>query len=691
MNKVKDLLIEIGTEEMPPKALRGLSEHFVAELAQALNSKGLTFGAQKGYASPRRLAVLIQDLAVKQQDQFVERKGPALSAAFDAQGKPTRAALGFAKSCKVAVERLEKLESKAGSWLVYRETKPGARTTELLPELIEHALQNLPIPRRMRWGTGETEFVRPVHWVVFLFGDELLETPVLGMKPVRETQGHRFHRPDALRIYKPADYEEILKTQGKVLADFNARKQEIREQVEHLAQTLKGRVVLDEALLDEVTALVEWPVTIAGSFATDFLKIPPEVLISTMQENQKYFPIVDSSGNLLPHFIVVSNIESKDPDKVREGNERVIRPRFRDAEFFWQQDRNSTLASHRPSLKEVIFQRKLGTLFDKSERLVALIHTIAELVGVDLEQARRAAELCKCDLMTTMVNEFPRLQGVMGRYYAQHDHESEAVATAIDEHYMPRQAGDALPRSALGQCLALADRLDTLVGIFAIGQKPSGIKDPFGLRRAALGVLRILIEGRLNLDLEALIRHAAERVPLDIDITRVMAEVFDYSMDRLKAYYSDRDIGADVIDAVQSTRPTRPLDFDQRIHAVQRFRELPEAKSLTTTNKRIRNILRQFDGAVPTLVDDRLLRDAAEHELYRQLTVFSRAVEPLFDQGDYEQGLLRLAGLRAPVDRFFDEVLVMTEESNLKSNRIALLNRLSQLFMRTADLSRLQN
>ena len=691
MDSGKDLLIEIGTEEMPPKALKGLSEVFAAELIKSLNDMSLSTSGQTVYASPRRLAVMINGLPLKQADQFVERKGPALSVAFDAQGKPTRAAQGFARSCEVEVETLEKLETSSGSWLVHRVTNPGKPTAELLPRVIEHALLNLPVPRRMRWGSGETEFVRPVHWVVFLFDDQIIETPILGITPGCHTQGHRFHRPEPIRISRPADYAEKLKTQGKVLAEFDVRRQQIKHQVQNLAQTLGGQVLLDEALLDEVTALVEWPQAIAGSFATDFLKIPSEVFISTMQENQKYFPVVDSNENLLPHFIAISNIQSKDPDKVREGNERVIRPRFRDAEFFWQQDLKSPLASRRERLKEVVFQRKLGTLFDKSERLVVLTQFIAKLAGVDQEHARRAAQLCKCDLMTDMVNEFPRLQGVMGRYYAQHDSETKEIAAALDEHYMPRQAGSELPWSPLGQCLALADRLDTLVGIFAIGQKPSGMKDPFGLRRAALGVLRILIEGGLDLDLEMLLHKAAEGMSIDIDAPKVVIEVFDYAMDRLKGYYFDRGIGMDVIEAVLGCHPTRPLDFDRRIRAVKRFRELPEAGSLAITNKRIRNILRQANGEIPTAVDDLLLRDKAEQELYKQLNHFSEDVRPLFDQGNYEQGLLRLAGLRGPVDRFFDEVLVMTEESDVRYNRIALLNRLSQLFMRTADLSRLQS
>ncbi|MEN8133810.1 MAG: glycine--tRNA ligase subunit beta [Pseudomonadota bacterium] len=688
---VADLLVEIGTEEMPPKALKDLSQAFAEELIKGLEAHGLISQSHACYATPRRLAVRINALAHKQQDRLVERKGPALKAAFDPQGNPTRAAQGFARSCGVEVAALQQLQTPAEVWLVHRVTKPGRSTMELVPELVEQALARLPIPRRMRWGSGATEFVRPVHWVVLLFGDQLIETAILGIRAGRESRGHRFHYPGPLEIATPAHYCEVLKKQGKVLVDFELRRDRIKLQVQDLAGQLGGQVLFDDALLDEVTSLVEWPWAISGGFDEDFLKIPPEVLISTMQDNQKYFPVVDDRGTLLPYFIAISNIESRAPEKVREGNERVIRPRFRDAEFFWRQDCKTTLASRRESLKEMVFQHKLGTLFDKSQRLVGLTQTVAQLIGVDVQQAQRAAELSKCDLLTDMVNEFPKLQGTMGRYYARNDGETAEVAVALDEQYMPRQAGSELPQTGVGKCLALADRLDTLVGIFAIGLRPTGMKDPFGLRRAALGALRIIIEGELELDLNSLLSKVADGFPAELAAHKIESQVFDFTMDRLRSYYLDSGVSADVFEAVLVGRPRRPMDFDRRIRAVVKFRNLPEATSLSLTNKRIRNILRKADGQISSVVEERLLLEPAEKILHQRLAAMTTDVVPLFDQGKYEPGLLKLAGLREPVDQFFDEVMVMVDDELLRSNRIALLHQLSQLFLRTADLSRLQH
>lgn len=687
---VADLLVEIGTEEMPPKALKDLSRAFAVELLKGLEAHGLASQSHAYYATPRRLAVRINALADKQQDRLVERKGPALKAAFDPQGNPTRAAQGFARSCGVEVAALQQLQTPAGVWLMHRVTKPGRSTMALAPELVNQALARLPIPRRMRWGSGSTEFVRPVHWVVLLFGDQLIETTILGIRAGRESRGHRFHYPGPIEIATPAHYGEVLK-KHKVLVDFELRRDRIKLQVQDLAGQLGGQVLLDDTLLDEVTSLVEWPWAISGGFDEDFLKIPPEVLISTMQDNQKYFPVVDDTGNLLPYFIAISNIESRAPEKVREGNERVIRPRFRDAEFFWRQDCKTTLASRRESLKEMVFQHKLGSLFDKSQRLVGLTRTVAQLIGVDVQQAQRAAELSKCDLLTDMVNEFPKLQGTMGRYYARNDAETAEVAVALDEQYMPRQAGSDLPQTGIGKCLALADRLDTLVGIFAIGLRPTGMKDPFGLRRAALGALRIIIEGELELDLNSLLSKAADGFSAELAARQIESQVFDFTMDRLRSYYLDRGVGVDVFEAVLVGRPRQPMDFDRRIRAVVEFRHLPEAASLSLTNKRIRNILRKADGQIPSVVEERLLLEPAEKMLHQRLVTMMTEVVPLFDQGKYEPGLLKLAGLREPVDQFFDEVMVMVDDEPLRSNRIALLNQLSQLFLRTADLSRLQH
>jgi glycyl-tRNA synthetase beta chain len=690
MSNEKDLLIEIGTEELPPKALKGLAVAFSRELAAGLKDQHVNFDRVSYYATPRRLGLVVQHLTERQEDQFIERKGPALNVAFDKAGTPTRAALGFARSCGVDVTELDKLEKGAGGWIVYRSTKVGIAVEALLPQIIEQALGKLPVPKRMRWGSAETEFVRPIHWIILLFGHQIVKTPILGVMPDRKTYGHRFHHPQPIEIPEPGSYVKRLESFGHVIADFKTRRHLIEQQVDALARQLGGHAMMNEALLDEVTALVEWPVSLAGSYPKEYLNIPPEVLISTMQDHQKYFPVIQDTGQLLPHFIAISNIESKDPQKIREGNERVIRPRFSDAEFFWQQDCKSTLANRREALKGIVFQGKLGTLFDKSERLITLTEAVAGSAGIDVAPAQRAAALCKCDLVTNMVTEFPGLQGVMGRYYAQRDGEPSEVATALDEQYMPRHAGGALPNTGVGQCLAIADRLDTLVGIFAIGQKPTGVKDPFGLRRAALGILRIIIERERDLDLERLLASAAANFPPELGANKAVPVVFDYVMDRLKAYYDDRHVGADVIDAVMARRPTRPLDFDRRLHAVERFRRLPHANNLATAHKRIHNILKQANAGISATVDKHLLEHTAERELYQHLSKMSDDVDPLFEQGNYEQGLTKLAALREPVDRFFDEVMVMVEDAALKTNRVALLNRLHQLFMRTADLSRLQ-
>jgi glycyl-tRNA synthetase beta chain len=691
MSNEKDLLIEIGTEELPPKALKSLAVAFARELAEELKDQHLNFDRVSYYATPRRLGLVVGHLTERQKDQFIERKGPALNVAFDKEGNPTRAALGFARSCGVDVTELDKLEKGSAGWVVYRTTRVGISTEALLPQIIEQALGKLPVPKRMRWGTAETEFVRPVHWVILLFGNQIIKTPILGVMSDRKTYGHRFHHPGPIEIPEPGSYVQRLEAFGYVIADFEIRRNIIAQQVDALARQLGGQALLNEALLDEVTALVEWPVALAGSYSKEFLNIPPEVLISTMQDHQKYFPVIQDTGQLSPYFIAISNIESKDPQKIRKGNERVIRPRFSDAEFFWQQDRKSTLANRREALKGVVFQGKLGTQLDKSERLITLTEAIARVAGVDIVQAQRAAALCKCDLVTNMVTEFPRLQGVMGHYYAQHDGEPSEVAVALDEQYMPRHAGGALPKTGVGQCLAIADRLDTLVGIFAIGQKPTGVKDPFGVRRAALGLLRIIIERELDLNLERLLGSAAATFPPELGANKAVPAVFDYIMDRLKAYYAERHVGADVIDAVMARRPTRPLDFDRRLRAVEHFRRLPHANNLATAHKRIHNILKQANAGIPATVDKHLLEHTAERELYQHLSKMVDDVYPLFDHGNYEQGLTRLAALREPVDRFFAEVMVMVEDAALRTNRVALLKRIHQLFMCTADLSRLQD
>lgn len=696
-DETRDLLIEIGTEELPPKALLRLSRAFSDGVRKGLIQADLAFGEVHDYAAPRRLAVWIEAVAATQADREQIRRGPALAAAFDDEGNPTPGAQGFARSCGVGVEQLEKLETDKGAWLVHRVMERGRGTAELVPDIVDRALGQLPIPKRMRWGAGTAEFVRPVHWIVLLFGDEVIDAEILGVRSGRETRGHRFHHPAPIYIGEPAAYAPLLQTEGRVLADFAERREAIRGQVIEAGVAAGGRALIDEDLLDEVTALVEWPVAVVGDFETRFLEVPSEALISTMQDNQKYFPVVDAQGRLLPHFITISNIVSRDPAQVKAGNERVVRPRLTDAAFFWNQDRRQRLEARIDRLGTMVFQSRLGTLLDKQKRVARLAAHIAAALGADPRLAERAAMLAKCDLLTQMVFEFPELQGVMGRYYARHDGEPDEVAQAIDEQYRPRFAGDALPETATGQALAIADRLDTLVGIFAIGQPPTGDKDPFALRRAALGVLRILIERKLDLDLVELLGEAGKEISATLKLNReniekVIADVFIFMMERLRAYYTDIGISPDVFEAVvQAPKPpTRPLDFHARLHAVTEFRALPEAESLAAANKRIGNILRKTEEAIPAAVAAERLVDAAERDLAKGLDELRGEVESAFDRGDYTTGLRRLAALREPVDRFFDNVMVMAEDAALRANRLALLQQLQSLFLRAADLSRLQ-
>lgn len=691
MNDARDLLIEIGTEELPPRALRRLSLAFADEMARGLDSVALQPEKIHVYATPRRLALIVKALPATQKDRETTRRGPALAAAFDDEGCPTQAATGFAKSCGVEVEALDQLETKKGSWLSFRAIENGHPTTALIPDLVNNALTALPIPKRMRWGDREDEFVRPVHWVVLLFGDTVIDATILGIKADRYTHGHRFHHPEAIYLSAPEAYLPILETEGHVIADYAARQEAIRALTIEQANKLGGEALIDDDLLNEVTALVEWPVAISGRFDEAFLDIPSEALISSMQDHQKYFPVVSTDGKLLPHFITIANLDSTDPAQIKAGNERVIRPRLADAAFFWNQDRKQALGERAERLRSMVFQKQLGTLFDKQERISELAGTIADLLGSQRQHATRASELCKCDLLTSMVNEFPDLQGIMGRYYATQDGEADAVATAIEEHYLPRFAGDTLPKSAAGQSVALADRLDSMVGIFATGQQPTGVKDPFALRRAALGVVRICIEQRLDLDLETLLKAAADALEQRIEARPAVNNVFDYVMDRLKGYYQDKDVDADIVDAVLATRPTRLLDLDQRIKACQAFRSLPEAASLAAANKRISNILKKTDETIPDQVDVSRLVDDAEKQLATVLDDLNSEVVPLMEAGNYTPALTRLAALRDSVDAFFDEVMVMVDDDTLRANRLALLRKLSSLFLRVADLSRLQS
>lgn len=689
MSERHDFLVELGTEELPPKALLRLSEAFRDELLQGLRSAGLAHGEVHAYATPRRLAVLVESLAARQPDQRVERRGPALAAAFDSAGSPTKAAEGFARSCGTEVAALERLETDKGAWLVYRGVAEGQPATALLPQLVQQALARLPIPKRMRWGGGSAEFVRPVHWLVMLFGSEVVPAEILGVTSGASTYGHRFHAPDPIRLSEPAEYVERLEREGKVIASFARRRELVRQQVEQAAAAVAGEAVIEPELLDEVTALVEWPVALTGRFEDAFLEVPAEALISSMQGHQRYFPIRRADGELMPAFVTVANIDSRDPDVVRAGNERVIRPRLADAAFFWEQDRKQPLASRIESQREVVFQQRLGTLYAKTERVVALCEYLAPQLGCEPAQAARAGWLSRCDLSTEMVGEFPELQGIMGRYYAAHDGEPAAVAVALDEQYQPRYAGDVVPQSPLGQLLALADRADTLTGIFGIGRAPSGDKDPFGLRRAALGLMRTIIENELDIDLHALLTQAAQAQPEGVEAVAQIDAVFDFCLERLRGYYAEQGIGAELFEAVAALRPTRPLDLHHRLLACRAFSAMPEAEALAAANKRIRNILRKSAGSVPAQVDPDVLQDAEEKALYAALEEAGRDVEPLLAEHRYESALARLARLRAPVDRFFDQVLVMADDARLRDNRLALLQRLEALFLRIADISRL--
>ncbi|MEJ2603914.1 MAG: glycine--tRNA ligase subunit beta [Gammaproteobacteria bacterium] len=689
-----DLLVEIGTEELPPTALRQLMDDFASGLGQALDEAGLAHGAVRPYASPRRLAVHVESVPRRQPDESVEMRGPPVSVAFDEAGNPTRAAAAFAAKCGVDVAELDRVATDKGEWLVHRAVREGRAAETLLPELVAAALDQLPVPRRMRWGAGDAEFVRPVHWVVLLLGEEVVPGSVYGLPTGRVTRGHRTHAAGReLSIPRPADYPAILRDQGHVVADFDERRELIARTVEETAAAAGGRPVSAPGLMDEVAALNEWPVAITGSFDPAFLDLPREVLVSTLQKHQRYFPIEGADGALIANFVAVANLESRDPSQVREGNERVVRPRLADAAFFWQSDRRTPLEDRREDMRNVVYQKELGTLLAKSQRVATLAGELAEELGAPAEIAVRAAELARTDLLTDMVGEFPDLQGVMGGHYARADGEPDAVAVAIAEQYLPRFAGDRLPESEGGRVLALADRLDTIAGIFAIGRKPSGNRDPFGLRRGALGLVRILIESGLELDLRAAIRRALELQPVDADAPRpvLAAEIYDFVMERLRGWYAEREpgIGPEAFQAVLAREPASPLDFDARLRAVAAFSSHASAESLSAANKRIANILRQAGidgGGTP---DAALLGESAEKTLNAALEEARAEIAPLLARREYTEVLDRLALLKEPVDDFFDHVLVMDEDIAVRRNRLGLLAELRGLFLEVADISRL--
>ncbi|MCQ8116285.1 glycine--tRNA ligase subunit beta [Methylomonas rosea] len=689
MTETNHLLFELGCEELPPKSLKKLSQALLDNILAGLQEAGLSYNQGRAYATPRRLAVLIDDLQTFQTDKVVEKRGPAIQAAYAPDGSPSKAALGFAASCGASFEELEKLETDKGSWLIFKQAVKGQATAELIPDIIRKSLNNLPIAKRMRWGSFDAEFARPVHWAVLLFGSEILITDILGRTTGRVTRGHRFHSPLDLSIGSPHEYLDILKQYGKVLADFDERMTIIRDAANQAASNVGGIAHIEDDLLEEVAALNEWPVPVVGNFDARFLELPQEVLITTMQANQKYFPVKNAAGRLLPHFITFANIESSNPESIRQGNERVVLPRLVDAEFFWKQDRKQSLAERVESLKSIVFQKDLGTLFDKTERVANLAALIAEKLGANVELAKRSALLAKTDLMTNMVGEFANLQGTMGRYYAVADGEHADVALALEEHYYPKQSGGATPSGAIGQVLALAEKIDTLAGIFSAGLIPTGDKDPYALRRATLGILRVLIENGIALDVVELLDAALDQFSHDFNKAETRQKVIGFLFDRLKGYCLDQGYTSHEFEAVLAVNPTSPLDFMLRIRAVQSFRALPEAESLAAANKRIINILKKSDHA-PT-EDIGTLIEAAEKNLLAAAEQSETDILPLLAEQAYPQALSRLAQLRDSVDAFFDNVMVNTDDEALRNSRLALLAKLSNQFLKIADISKLQS
>jgi len=696
MSDTADFLVELGTEELPPRALHRLELAFAQGVQSRLAHAGLAMGPLRSFSTPRRLAILINNLQRCQAPQKIEKRGPPTRIAFDADGNPTRAATAFAEGLGVTVDALDRLETDKGEWLIFRGERPGQTTAALLPDIVGTTLAELPIPKRMRWGSSDVEFVRPVHWLVMMLDSDVVPATLLGIAAGAATRGHRFHAPAALPLTHAADYEQTLQDRGHVIPDFNVRRQRIVERSESLASRLEARVLFEPAVLDEVTALVEWPVPVTGHFDPQYLRLPEEVLIATLQDHQRYFPLRGKDDKLLANFIATSNLDSADPDEVCKGNERVIAPRLADAGCFWDTDRKTTLESRRDALAGVIFEKSLGSLHDKSIRVAELASALADTFSADERLVRRAAELAKTDLLTEMVGEFPKLQGRIGRYYAELDGEDHAVARAIEEHYLPIQAGGLLPSSETGQVLALADRLDTLTGIFAAGKRPTGNKDPFGLRRSALGIIRILIEMQLDVDVPALLDRAIAGQPVDIaDATTLRDDLYAFLMERARGYFLDGHAPAleagtvtpEIFESVRVRRPHSPLDLYQRIVAVCKFMALDAADGLASANKRIANILKTAPDDDASNINVSLFDDEQEQALFAAIEAIAEPHRRDIAARDYTRILGRLAGLKEPVDAYFDTVLVMAEEDRLRRNRLATLRRLRALFLDVADIS----
>ncbi|NAT77219.1 glycine--tRNA ligase subunit beta [Dickeya dadantii] len=686
----KTFLVEIGTEELPPKALRTLAESFAANFTAELDAAGLGYQSVNWFAAPRRLALKVAGLSASQPDREVEKRGPAIAQAFDAEGKPTKAAEGWARGCGITVDQAERLTTDKGEWLLFRAQVKGEAAQALLPGMVSTALAKLPIPKLMHWGDKETQFVRPVHTVTLLLGDELVPGTVLGIDSARTIRGHRFMGEPEFTIDNADQYPQILLERGKVLADYEARKAKIKADAEDAARNIGGNADLSDSLLEEVTSLVEWPVVLTAKFEEKFLAVPAEALVYTMKGDQKYFPVYDNSGKLMPNFIFVANIESKDPQQIIAGNEKVVRPRLADAEFFFNTDRKKRLEDHLPRLETVLFQQQLGTLRDKTDRIAALAGWVAEQIGADVNHAKRAGLLSKCDLMTNMVFEFTDTQGVMGMHYARHDGEAEDVAVALNEQYQPRFAGDDLPSSPVACALAIADKMDTLAGIFGIGQHPKGDKDPFALRRAALGALRIIVEKRLPLDLQTLTEEAVRLYGDKLTNANVVDDVIEFMLGRFRAWYQEEGHSVDTIQAVLARRPTRPADFDARVKAVSHFRTLEQAEALAAANKRVSNILAKSTETLNDSVQAALLKENEEIQLATYVTALTSKLAPWFAEGRYQEALGELAQLREPVDNFFDKVMVNADDQQVRINRLTLLNELRNLFLKVADISVLQ-
>ncbi len=683
------LLIELGTEELPPKSLKTLATTFFEQIKLQLDTAKLSYSDIQWFATPRRLAVKVEGLVASQADKAIEKRGPAVNVAFDADGNPSRAAEGWARSNGITVADAERLVTDKGEWLLHKTVETGKHIEQLIPDMVNQAVSKLPVPKPMRWGTGRTQFIRPVHTLTMLYGDQIIAGETLNVAANNLVTGHRFHHHGLVAINHADNYESILR-EAHVVVDYQERKQTILEQINVAAKELGGVALPDEELLDEVTSIVEWPVVLVGSFDEDFLNVPAEPLIYSMKDHQKYFPVTDTEGNLLNKFIFVSNIASKDPSQVIKGNEKVIRPRLADAEFFFKTDKKQSLESRLSSLESVLFQKQLGTVKAKSERIASLSEFVAEKIGDDKALAYRAGLLSKTDLLSDMVLEFPQVQGTMGKYYAQHDGEPEAVAQALEDQYRPRYAGDALPEQTIGCAVAIADKIDSLVGIFGINQPPKGDKDPFALRRAAIGLIRIIIEKQLNLDIAELIAKSVELYQDKLSNQNVEQQVIEFVLGRYRAYYQDQNIAIDVILAVLANAPSAPLDFDKRIHAVAHFKTLEESATLAAANKRVGNILVKFKGELFTEFNVTLATEYAEKELASIFSDVKVKVLPLMANKDYQSALTELATLKQPIDNFFDNVMVMADDEQVKTNRLTLLSEIRNSFFAIADISLLQ-